>query len=90
MCSFNLTSVESAFSGPFKTREDPDSIWRPEDADHSHFRCAGGSEDHLQINSKDYQLMDSAVQPSRGEPVYRVRHYQLCTYVPTIFISEKS
>ncbi len=74
MCSFNLSAAESAFQGPFRDRDSPESIWRPVDADHSHFSCGHDDQagDRLQVNSQQYQLMDRAVQPTTEEPLYKV------------------
>ena len=76
VCSFSLDAAEEAFEGPFKTRDSPESVWKQEDADHSHFRCekSSGEDQHQQIGSKDYQLVDNAVQPTTKEPIYKVSH----------------
>lgn len=74
VCGFNLSAVETAFEGPFKTRPGPDSVWGPKKDDHEHFRCEDPNRtQQLPANSKEYQLMDRAVQQVTHEPVFRVR-----------------
>ncbi len=78
VCSFNLSAVEAAFAGPFKTQSRPDSTWGPQDDDHSHFECEAESQSkqHLTVSSIKYQLIDQAVQPTTGVtgPLFKVRH----------------
>ncbi len=77
VCSFNLSSVEKTFEGPFKTRGGPDSAWKPvHGVDHSLFRCGQNSADNretLVAKSKEYQLLDGAVQPETESPIFHVR-----------------
>jgi semaphorin 5 len=72
VCSFGLDAIEEAFASPFKTRERSDATWEPKDDDHAHFECGdsdGDSKDrsHLAVSSRQYQLVNSAVQPTTGE-----------------------
>ena len=81
ICSFNLTSIENAFKGPFKTREnqDPTKTWHPDNSiepkDRSGFECErplssqGGVDD---VDSRRYQLMDKSVEPTTFGPLYHV------------------
>ncbi len=80
VCSFNLSSIEAAFKGPFKVQDNPDSTWKSEDADHSNFECqrskrdSSSNSDHLtSSNSRKYQLMDNAVASTNMAPLYKVR-----------------
>ena len=81
ICSFNLTSIENAFKGPFKTREnqDPTKTWHPDNSvepkDRSGFECerplsSQGRVDD--VDSRKYQLMDKSVEPTTFGPLYHV------------------
>ena len=80
VCSFNMSAVEHAFGGPFKTRAGSDSIWGPESADHSQFECnrPDGDAERNGVNSRQYQLVNDAVQPTSLRPLYTVREGNEC------------
>ena len=70
------TDLQDAFAGPFKARERPDATWGPKRDDHSHFECADpAAGEHLTVNSRQYQMVDGAVQQVGGSlaPIYAVR-----------------
>ena len=81
ICSFNLSSIESTFSGPFKTQEnqDPTKTWVSDNSvplkDRRGFEC---ERPHLApsgvdaIDSRKYQLMDETVDPTTFGPLYHV------------------
>ena len=67
---------QDAFAGPFKARERPDATWGAKRDDHSHFECADpAAGEHLTVNSRQYQMVDGAVQQAGGglTPIYTVR-----------------
>jgi hypothetical protein len=63
--------VEEALNGPFKKQSKPDSAWGPVSVDHSQFQCKSG-QTHQIANSREYQLVDQAVQSSTNGPLYHV------------------
>ncbi|KAL0269384.1 UNVERIFIED_CONTAM: hypothetical protein PYX00_007138 [Menopon gallinae] len=72
ICSFNISAIEDAFSGPFKHQSNPGAAWEKDySQNRNHFECelASASHSHL-IDSSRYQLMDSAVQPATPKPLY--------------------
>ena len=84
ICSFNLTSIEKTFKGPFKTREngDPTKTWRPDNSvdvkDRTGFECDNprlASSGVDAIDSRKYQLMDETVDSSTYGPLYHVSKF---------------
>jgi chondroitin sulfate proteoglycan 4 len=84
ICSFNLTSIERTFKGPFKTREngDPTKTWRPDNSvlpnDRSGFECERPSTSPNEVDSIDsrkYQLMDETVESTTFGPLYHVSNF---------------
>ena len=81
ICSFNLSSIESTFNGPFKTQEnqDPTKTWVSDNSvplkDRRRFECerpqlAPSGVDS--IDSRKYQLMDKTVDSTTFGPLYHV------------------
>ncbi|KAK6639382.1 hypothetical protein RUM43_007655 [Polyplax serrata] len=71
ICSFNMSAIEEAFSGPFKHQVHPGAAWEKDYSQHrNHFECEAPSQSRHLIDSSKYQLMDSAVQPSTQKPLY--------------------
>ena len=80
ICSFNLTSIENTFKGPFKTREnqDPTKTWRPDNSvqpqQRTGFECERplpGPSGVDAVDSQKYQLMDEAVETTTFGPAER-------------------
>ena len=61
VCNFNLTAVETAFSGDFKYQSSTASTWSPARANHDHFQCKKSADGDDLLASTKYQLMDSSV-----------------------------
>jgi len=74
VCAFNLTSIERAFNGPFKTQRTSSSAWEPQNSPESHniFECRQPASPATQqlLDSSRHQLMDLAVQPTTLRPLY--------------------
>ncbi|KAK9890435.1 hypothetical protein WA026_010522 [Henosepilachna vigintioctopunctata] len=88
ICSFNLTAINDAFSGPFKYQEGLEAAWHASSAEHrEHLECKSTQKRHLLETSK-YQLMDSAVQPTTLNPLYVVEQERF-THITTDVISTK-
>ena len=86
ICSFNLTSIERTFKGPFKTQEngDPTKTWRPDNSvqptDRSGFECERPSTSPNgvdSIDSRKYQLMDETVESTTFGPLYHVSNFYI-------------
>lgn len=69
-----MSSINAAFSGPFKHQETMTSAWERRDTDNrAQYECkanTGGSARHSMMESHRYQLMDQAVQPTANRPLY--------------------
>jgi semaphorin 5 len=75
ICSFSLSNIENTFEGSFKKQAHSDSTWvAVNDIDHSHFECqkTTNNSEHLIPNSREYQLLDRAVQATNKGPLYKV------------------
>jgi len=72
VCSFDMEGIEEAFNGPFKKQQRLDSAWGPITNDHSTFQCRENPSGE-QSTSRDFQLVDKAVQPVTDQPIYQVR-----------------
>lgn len=76
ICSFNMSSINAAFNGPFKYQETMNSAWERRDTDNrAQYECkvnAGGLVRHnmMMMDSHRYQLMDQAVQPVTSQPLF--------------------
>ena len=71
ICSFDLSAVERAFSGPFKYQEHINSSWdKHYSQNQEHFQCKGSIHSKNTIESSKYQLMDSAVQATALKPLH--------------------
>ncbi|XP_037041378.1 semaphorin-5A [Bradysia coprophila] len=75
ICAFNMSSIQAAFSGPFKHQESINSAWERQDLpNRAHFECKidkGTNFRHNQLlDSSRYQLMDQAVQPTTAYPLH--------------------
>ncbi|XP_014089304.2 semaphorin 5c isoform X1 [Bactrocera oleae] len=88
VCSYNLTSINAAFDGPFRYQDSADSDWRIVDMPHrSQFQCETPSPDMRYkrlLESSKFQLMAHAVQPMTEQPLYyskleRFQHISLDT-----------
>ncbi len=73
VCAFSLSDVERAFDGPFKKQARADANWGPVTADHAKFQCRSNSLESPSATSREYQLVDNAVQPALHGPIYHVR-----------------
>lgn len=70
-----MSAINAAFRGPFKHQETITSTWERQEASHrAPYECKvneGASIRHSQlIDSHRYQLMDQAVQPVSGQPLF--------------------
>lgn len=75
VCNFNLSAVENAFRGPFKTRDGPDFNWKSVNDDHEHFECrSNGERDFSTVDSSKYQFVDQAVMSANNGPIFKVNH----------------
>lgn len=71
ICAFNLSSIEAAFAGPFKYRENMDSAWGKYIVHHrDHFNCKSSPRNSHLLETSKYQLMDSAVQATTLNPLH--------------------
>ncbi|XP_021914247.1 semaphorin-5A-like isoform X2 [Zootermopsis nevadensis] len=74
ICSFNMSSIAAAFSGPFKYQKSHDSAWETfVKRNKSHFECKPDPADNYYqvLDSSRYQLMNDAVQPATLHPLYK-------------------
>lgn len=76
ICSFNLSSINAAFAGPFKHQDSMMSAWeRKEPSNRQAYECkfntlpAGRHHDYM-IGSPYYQLMDESVPAMTQEPLF--------------------
>lgn len=70
-----MTSIQAAFSGPFKYQETIGSAWERQEGTAAHYECKLGGKStpirHTQLlDSSRYQLMDQAVQPTTNHPLH--------------------
>ncbi|XP_073996502.1 semaphorin 5c isoform X4 [Rhodnius prolixus] len=70
ICSFNMSAIETAFSGPFKHQASASSAWERSQVRPRHSTCSGTQ---TVLDSTKYQLMDSAIQPTSLDPLYHSR-----------------
>ena len=73
ICSFNMTSINATFQGPFKFQPSQSSVWGPVTHDNTHFRCLhpqSTREDELAADK--YQLMDRPVVTQDPHPLFTV------------------
>lgn len=72
MCAFNLSSINQAFDGAFKHQEHADAAWKTVNTkQRNQFQCTSSSPSYGQwLDSSKYQLVDQAVQPIGGQPLY--------------------
>ncbi|KAI5644901.1 sema domain-containing protein [Phthorimaea operculella] len=75
ICVYNMSEVHAVFSGPYKTQETTDSVWKPRAPSagaRDHFRCVPDTRPFQQKEYNRYYLMHHPIQPISGEPVYKV------------------
>lgn len=71
ICSFNLTAINAAFSGPFKHQKDILSTWeRKYTSYQDHFECKDSTHSRNLLERTKYQLMDKAVQATTLKPLF--------------------
>lgn len=76
VCAFNISSIQKAFSGPFKYQESLKETWKRVDlANRAYHECQVGRPELSMtttnlMESTKYQLMDLVVQPVTVEPLY--------------------
>lgn len=88
VCAFNLTSINAAFSGPFKYQEHTGSSWNKHFSQYpDHFECKGSPKSSLLETSK-YQLMDNAVQATTLKPLY-VAEMERLTHITVDVLATK-
>lgn len=90
ICAFNLTAINAAFSGPFKTQHHTGSSWDKQYSQHQdHFSCISPSSyNKYMLESSKYQLMDSAVQATTLRPLY-IAKLERFTHITVDVISTK-
>lgn len=97
ICAFNLSSINAAFSGPFKHQEKPLSTWEPMELNQRELRyndphkCKFNSISSLRHDSlvgSQYQLMDQAIQPMTHQPLF-VSKLERFTYIALDTIATK-
>lgn len=71
ICSFNLSSIQNAFKGPFKYQERSDSTWGPVKESSDHFQCDQKPDSDGILIARKYQLMDTSVQSFTNGPLYK-------------------
>ena len=83
ICSFNISSIDETFTGPFKRQEGPESTWKSvHGIDHSHFECQkSANRDYTTPTSREYQLMDQAVPSTLNGPIYKVTRYDSLAHI---------
>jgi len=78
ICSYNLSSIEDAFSSQFLVSSGPDSVWKSKGGDHSAFECKRTmTSQGKTVTSLDYQLVSQRVRPTTDGPLY---HETLARY----------
>lgn len=71
ICSFNMTAIDKAFSGPFKHQRHSGSAWEKHPSHHrDHLECRESQHNWNLIEISKYQLMDEAVQATALKPLY--------------------
>lgn len=73
VCAFNLTAINSVFSGPFKHQESTTSTWERKNSNsqiHNECQTARSPHMHHLRESAKYQLMDDAVQATSIQPLH--------------------
>ncbi|XP_064215610.1 semaphorin-5B [Tribolium castaneum] len=89
ICAFNLSSIEAAFAGPFKYRENMDSAWGQYNVHHrDHFNCKSSPRSSHLLETSKYQLMDSAVQATTLNPLH-VAQLERFTHITIDVLSTK-
>ncbi|KAK7077865.1 Semaphorin-5A [Halocaridina rubra] len=79
ICAFNMSAVNTSFSGPFKYQPSPSSVWGPEIADNTHFECqdTGMPRREADLAANKFQLMDKPVFPEYPLPLYLLNYERL-------------
>ena len=81
VCSYNLSSIEEAMASKFLKRDDANSVWKVESADHSTFECdgldsgGGATRNPRLVTSNEYQLVSKPARPVTKGPIYHVRFF---------------
>lgn len=73
VCAFNLTAINSVFSGPFKHQDSSTSTWERKSSNsqiHNECQTARSPHMHHLRESAKYQLMDDAVQATSIQPLH--------------------
>lgn len=75
ICAFNLSAINTAFSGPFKHQEMSSSAWERKDLEfRNQFECKFSPipsiRHDLLMGSHRFQLMNDAIQPITMQPLY--------------------
>lgn len=95
ICAFNLSAINSAFSGPFKHQETSSSTWERKELEHrNQFECkfnpVPSIRHDLLMGSHRFQLMDEAIQAITIKPLFlskgeRFKHIALDTVATKIY-----
>lgn len=89
ICAFNLTAIETAFSGPFKYQEHIGNAWGKHTVHHrGHFECKSSALSSHLLETSKYQLLDSAVQPTTLSPLH-VAQLERFTHISIDVLSTK-
>lgn len=92
ICAFDLSAINSAFSGPFKYQDTPTSTWERKEWERNQFECKfnqmSSKRHEILISSHRFQLMDEAVQPLTVHPLF-VSKLERLTHIALDTISTK-
>ena len=73
ICSFNMSSIDEAFSSKFLVSSGADSVWKSQGNDHSTFECKRSDYNQQPVTSNEYQLVSDRVKSTTNGPIHHVR-----------------
>lgn len=94
ICAFNISSIQSAFAGPFKYQENVQQAWHRVDLPNRAYQECQTSDSTISrrstnlMESTKYQLMDQAVQPITAHPLHYAK-LEKFTHIAVDTISTK-
>ncbi|KAF5284738.1 hypothetical protein FQA39_LY04463 [Lamprigera yunnana] len=89
ICAFNLTSINLAFSGPFKYQQNSGSIWdKYYTKFQDHFQCDSQPQGRYEVEASKYQLMENTVKATTPDPLH-IAELERYTHISVDVLSTK-
>ncbi|KAF5272830.1 hypothetical protein FQR65_LT00426 [Abscondita terminalis] len=90
ICAFNLTSINLAFSGPFKYYKHSGSMWDKYDSySDDYLKCKIQPQVKYEVEASKYQLMDNMVEATTVNPLH-LAELERYTHITIDVLSTKS